>query len=227
VLITEPFHPGNPLAAFSWLWNQYTYGSGVYPYNTVNAFNCGLFAAHVVSDNQNILGLPQYAWGVVLVVAALALIVWRYVQDRTSAALLEGCAIATLAFFVLATRMHERYLFNGLLFTIACIPLARRYFWGTIALSIVLFANLLYSLQYLQAVHRQRAGRQRPEPLGLWTTLFSLLAVATFFVLGYQFLGGAELRPAKPAADRILRRSRKPALPSSPLCATGSILARV
>ncbi len=77
--------------------------------------------------------------------AALGLIVWRYLQDRTSQALIEGCAIATLAFFALATRMHERYLFNGLLFTIACIPFARRYFWGAIALSVVLLANLIYS----------------------------------------------------------------------------------
>ncbi|MGA8385967.1 MAG: phospholipid carrier-dependent glycosyltransferase [Candidatus Cybelea sp.] len=197
VLITEPFHPSNPVAAFTWLWNQYAYGSGVYPYNTVNAFNLwALRGTMWVSDNQNILGLPQYAWGVVLVVAALALIVWRYVQDRTSAALLEGCAIATLAFFVLATRMHERYLFDGLLFTIACIPLARRYLWGAIALSIVLFANLLYSLQYLQAVTGNTPGANAQNLWGLWTTLFSLLAVGTFFVLGYQFLGGAELRPA-------------------------------
>ena len=174
VLITEPFHPSNPVAALGWLWNQYAYGSGVYPYNTVNAFNLwALRGTMWVADNQPILGLPQYAWGVVLVVAALALIVWRYVQDRTSAALLEGCAIATLAFFVLATRMHERYLFNGLLFTIACIPLARRYFWGAIALSIVLFANLLYSLQYLQAVTGNAPGANAQNLWGLSTTLFS------------------------------------------------------
>ncbi len=202
VLITEPFHPSNPVAALGWLWNQYTYGSGVYPYNTVNAFNLwALRGTMWVADNQPILGLPQYAWGVVLVVAALALIVWRYVQDRTSAALLEGCAIAALAFFVLATRMHERYLFNGLLFTIACIPLARRYFWGAIALSIVLFANLLYSLQYLQAVTGNAPGANAQNLWGLSTTLFSALAVVTFFVLGYQFLGGAEALPAKPATS--------------------------
>ena len=202
LLITEPFHPSNPVAAFGWLWNQYAYGSGVYQYNTVNAFNLwALRGTMWVSDNQYILGLPQYAWGLLLVVAALALIVWRYVQDRTSVALLEGCAIATLAFFVLATRMHERYLFNGLLFTIACIPFARRYFWGAIALSIVLFANLLYSLQYLHAVTSSTPGVNAQNLWGLWTTLLSLLAVGTFFVLGYQFLGGPELRPAKPSTS--------------------------
>ncbi len=195
LLVTEPFHPSNPVAALVWLFQQYAFGSNVYPYNTVNAFNLwALRGTMWVSDTQPILGLPQYLWGLVLVVAAMGLVVWRYVQSRTSTALLEACAIATLAFFILATRMHERYLFNGLLFTIACIPFARRYLAGAIALSIVLFANLLYSLQYLHAVTGSAPGVNTQNLWGLWTTLFSLLAVGTFFVLGYQFLGGAEVR---------------------------------
>ena len=86
--------------------------------------------------------------------------------------------------------MHERYLFNGLLFTIACIPFARRYLWGAIALSVVLFANLQYSLQYLQAVTGGEPGVNSQNLWGFWTTVLSLLAVGTFFWLGYQFLGG-------------------------------------
>ena len=109
---------------------------------------------------------PQYVWGIVLVAAAVALVVWRYVQDRTPRALLEGCAIATLAFFVLATRMHERYLFNGLLFTIVCIPFARRYLWGAVALTVVLFANLDYSLQYLYVMDNHVRRGQRAKSVG-------------------------------------------------------------
>jgi len=202
LLVTEPFHPSNPVAALVWLFQQYAFGSNVYPYNTVNAFNLwALRGTMWVPDSQYILGLPQFLWGLLLVVAAMALVVWRYVQSRTSTALLEACAIATLAFFILATRMHERYLFNGLLFTIACIPFARRYLAGAIALSIVLFANLVYSLQYLHAVTGSVAGANAQNLWGLSTTVFSLLAVGTFFVLGYQFLGGAEVRPAKPSSS--------------------------
>lgn len=201
--LTEPFHPGNPVAALGWLLQRYAFGSNVYPYNSVNAFNLwALRGTMWVPDGQYILGLPQYLWGLVLVVAALALIVWRYVQDRSCAALLQACAVAALAFFVLATRMHERYLFNGLLFTIACIPFARRYLLGAIALSIVLFANLVYSLQYLQAVTGGAPGVNAQNLWGLGTTLFSLLAVGTFFVLGYQFLGGAEFAAPTPSPGR-------------------------
>jgi dolichyl-phosphate-mannose--protein O-mannosyl transferase/Gpi18-like mannosyltransferase len=193
LLLTEPFHPGNPVAALVWLVERYAYGSNVYPYNSVNAFNLWALRGTLwVPDSQTIFVLPQYLWGIILLLAALGLIVWRYLQDRTPQALLEGCAIAAIAFFVLATRMHERYLFNGLLFTIACVPFARRYFWGTVALSAVLLANLVYSLQYLNVVTNNIPGTNAQNLWGLGTTAFSLLAVGTFFVLGYQYLGASE-----------------------------------
>ena len=167
LLVSEPFHPSNPVAAFGWLIERYAYGSNVYPYNSVNAFNLwALRGTMWIPDSQSILGLPQYLWGLLLLLAAIVLIVWRYLQDRSAQAFLEACAISTIAFFVLSTRMHERYLFDGVLFTIACIPFARRYLWGAIALSLVLFANLIYSLQYLHVVTGNVPGANAAEPLG-------------------------------------------------------------
>jgi dolichyl-phosphate-mannose--protein O-mannosyl transferase/Gpi18-like mannosyltransferase len=205
LLVSEPFHLSNPAAAMAWLFHLYQYGSSVYPYNSVNAFNLwALRGTMWVPDSQGIVFLPQYVWGILLVVAALALVVWRYLQDRTPQALLEACAIATLAFFALATRMHERYLFNGLVFTIACIPFAKRYLWGAVALSAVLFANLVYGLEYLHVVTNNVSGLNAQNLWGPWTTFFSLVAVGTFFVLGYQFLGTVEAGTARaaPARDR-------------------------
>ena len=203
LVLTEPFHPGNPVDAMVWLGNQYVSGARVYEYNSVNAFNLWALKGQMwVPDNQPILFLSQGLWGILLVLAALALIVWRYLQDRTSQALLEGCAIATLAFFALATRMHERYLFNGLLFTIVCLPFARRYFWGAVALTIVLFANLAYSLEYLHVVSNNVAGVNAQNLWGVWTTLFSAAAVGTFFWLGYCYLGTAETGTAGAAGAR-------------------------
>ncbi len=200
LLLAEPFHPSNPFAALGWLFTLYQYGSNVYPYNSVNAFNLWALRGTLwVPDNQNILLLPQYIWGIVLVLAALALVVWRYLQDRTDQALLEGCAIATLAFFALATRMHERYVFDGLLFTIACIPFARRYLWGALALTVVLFANLAYSSEYLRVVSNNTVGLNTANLWGPWTTVLSLAMVGTFFVLGYQYLGTTEATTAKTA----------------------------
>jgi len=76
--------------------------------------------------------------------------------------------------------------------------------------------------------HRQRAGRQRPEPLGpvddaLFAACRSLRSSSS---VTSSWAVPSCVRPSL-LRTGILRRSRKPALPSSPLCATGSILARV
>ncbi|MFY9710887.1 MAG: phospholipid carrier-dependent glycosyltransferase [Candidatus Cybelea sp.] len=200
LLIAEPFHPGNAISTFGWLAHLYSFGSNLYPYNSVNAFNLWALRGTLwVPDDRNVFFLPQYAWGIALVLAALALIVWRYLQDRSPRALLEACAIATLAFFTLATRMHERYIFNGLVFTIACVPFARRYLWGAVAVSIVLFADLAYSLEYVSVVGKHVAGLNPQNLWGLWTTLLSLIAVGVFFWLGYQYLGTGEVGAARAA----------------------------
>ncbi|MGA8534418.1 MAG: glycosyltransferase 87 family protein, partial [Candidatus Tumulicola sp.] len=195
--LIEPFHPSNPVAAFAWLFGRYSYGSDVYAFNTVNAFNLWAIRGAFWQPDTNPISIfgglslgPQYLWGILLVLAATALVVWRYLQDRTPRALLESCAVVTIAFFVLATRMHERYLFNGLLFTIVCLPFARRYLWGAVALTIVLFANLQYSLQYLYVMDNHVAGVNAENLWGPATSVFALIAVGTFFWLGYQFLGG-------------------------------------
>jgi dolichyl-phosphate-mannose--protein O-mannosyl transferase/Gpi18-like mannosyltransferase len=203
--LTEPFHHGNPVDAFSWLLARYSFGSNVYPFNSVNAFNLWAIRGQFWQpDTDPIMFFgwfslgPQYLWGIFLVVAATALVVWRYLQDRTPRGLLEGCAIATIAFFVLATRMHERYLFNGLLFTIVCLPFARRYLWGAIALTVVLLANLFYSLQYLYVMDAHTPGVNSQNLWGFGTTALALLAVGTFFWLGYQFLGGESAAASVP-----------------------------
>lgn len=203
-LLALPFHAAGPVNVFGWLLNQYAFGSSVYSYNSVNAFNLWaiynkstIIGQMWVRDNQLIFGIPQVVWGFVLVIGALALILWRYLLERSPRAFLESCALALLAFFMLATRMHERYLFDGWLLTIVCVPLARRYLWGTIIFSITLFANLKYSLAYLAVMNARTPGVDAHNLWGAATSGYALLAVATFFVLGYLFLG----TPATATAD--------------------------
>ncbi len=219
IVLTEPFHSGNPVAVLVWLFERYQYGSSVYAFNSVNAFNLwaikgsgpGFFAPGQfwVSDSNFIGFLPQWAWGVGLLLAALALVIWRYVQDRSERAFLESCAIATLAFFILSTRMHERYIFDGLLFAIACVPLAKRYLWGAIALSIVLFANLQYAIEYFYAATNHTPGLDTMNLWGYGTTALALTAVVTFFALGYMYLGYA---PAEEKAEDGVAETDAPAL---------------
>ena len=202
ILLVLPFHPtANPIEAVRWLLERYAFGSSVYDYNSVNAFNLwSIRQAMWTKDSYLIWLFPQYVWGIVLVLAALGLVVWRYLQERTPAAFMESCAIALLAFYILSTRMHERYSFDALTFCIACIPIARRYLWGALALSVVLFADQIYALQYLQVVTNQTPGA---DPHNLWgplTSFYSFIAVGTFFGLGYVFLGSAPASVTMPGS---------------------------
>ena len=115
LLLDRTVPPSNPIAAFVWLLERYAYGSNVVSVaNSVNAFNLWAVRGTLwVPDTQPILGLKQYVWGVLLVLAALGLIVLALpAGTHVAGVALKGCAIATLAFFVLATRMHERYSFQ-------------------------------------------------------------------------------------------------------------------
>ena len=192
IALVEPFHPLNPIAAIVWLLERLAYGSNVYGYNTINAFNLWAIRGQFWQpDSQLILFLPQWLWGILLVIAALALTLWRYIQAKSAQALLEASAIATLAFFMLSTRMHERYIFDGVLFTIACLPLARRYLWSAVVLSLVFWANLIYSWQYISLIASPQAGVSATNLWGSLVVLLALANVAIFFFLGYVFLGSS------------------------------------
>jgi dolichyl-phosphate-mannose--protein O-mannosyl transferase/Gpi18-like mannosyltransferase len=197
ILLVVPFHPtANPIGALQWLLQRYEFGSSVYDYNTVNAFNLWAIRGAMWTKDNLLIGwgpfqLPQYVWGIALVVASLGLVVWRYLQERTAGAFMESCAIALLGFFILSTRMHERYSFDALLFCTACIPIARRYLWGTIALTVVLFANQIYALQFLTVVTNHTPNVDSRDLWGPLNAFYALIAVGTFFGLGYLFLGSA------------------------------------
>ena len=199
------FHAGwNPIAQFAWLYERYHYASNVYPYNSVNAFNLYVMAGHsfwqpdstIVPNwtiGGHVVGLPQYEWGVGLLVAAILLVVSRLVQRRDAVAVLEAAAIVSLGYFVLSTRMHERYIFNGLLLAVPLVWYRRRYLFAVGILTVTLFANLAYSLDYLYVMDAKTPNVDAANLMPFLSRTCSLLNVGTFFYLGYAFLGATKL----------------------------------
>lgn len=208
IVLVEPFHPSNPVAAIAWLVQRLTFATNVYPYNSVNAFNLWAITAHGWGNTQGaqfwqpdtntVLFLPENVWGIVLVIAATALVVARYVQLKTNQALVEGSAIVLFGFFVLATRMHERYVYDGVLFMTACVPFARRYLWLAPSLALIFYSNLLYSWQYIWHLtnHVPPVIFSDLNLWGPWTFMLCLANVIIFFSLGWAYLGAAETAPA-------------------------------
>ncbi len=206
------FHPSADV--FGWLLKRYAFGSGIYPFNSVNAFN--LYALRQPfwqpdTMKLSIVGLyagTLAAWGVALVLAATALIVGRYLQRRDDRALLEGAMLCALAFFVLATRMHERYVYGAFLFAMPLIAFGRAGAWSAAVLSVTTYLNLAYSLAYQTAMEAKIAG---VDATNLWPAITHPAAFANvvlFFWLGYRYLGGSDVvegaAPGEPAQATAL-----------------------
>lgn len=225
-VVALAFHPGlSPLAQYAWLLSRYAFASGVYPYNSVNAFNLYEIAPGsrfwqsdgVLIPNFSLgghaIGFPQYLWGIAIFVSATLLVVSRYLQRRDSVALVEAAMILSLGYFVLSTRMHERYIFNAVLLATPLLFYRRRYLYAAIVLSATLFANLAYSLAYLNAMDQKLAGVDATDLIPWLSRPAALLNVASFFYLGYAYLGSGsdalERFDVSGALARIARHTRR------------------
>lgn len=215
--VTALFHPtANPLALLGWLFDRYRIGSAVYAYNSVNAFNLYAIKQTFWQPDTTPLPLfglnlgPMWLWGVALVIAATALIVARYLQERTEQAFLEASMLVAFAFFTLATRMHERYIFGAFLLAFPLVAFGRRQWWTVVVLSITTLLNLMYSLDYQTTMETHPPG---VDPTNLWgagSHLVAIVNVALFFLLGYIYLGGSveALEVAEADAGRVTARAR-------------------
>ncbi|MGD0475727.1 MAG: phospholipid carrier-dependent glycosyltransferase [Candidatus Velthaea sp.] len=188
----------NPVADCAWLFMRYAFGSAVYPYNSINAFNLYAIKQPFWQPDSQVLTLPltgiglgpMLVWGWVLVAGASLLFVGRYLQRRDDRAFLEAAMLVSFGFFILATRMHERYVFGAFLLMMPLIAFGRRYLWASVAVSITLLANLAYSLAYQTAMEAKTPGIDATSLWPLVSGPLSALNTVLFFYLGYLFLGG-------------------------------------
>jgi Gpi18-like mannosyltransferase len=197
-LAAATFHATlNPIDDFAWLFTRYQFGSAVYPYNSINAFNLYSIKQPFWQPDAQPLTLPLTSIALgpmvlcwVLVAGASLLFVGRYLQRKDDRAFLEAAMLVSFGFFILATRMHERYVFGAFLLMMPLIGFGRRYLWASIALSLTLFVNLAYSLAYQTVMEAKTPG---VDATSLWPLVSGPLAalnVLIFFYLGYLYLGG-------------------------------------
>ncbi len=132
--------------------------SGRYPYISMNAHNVWW----LVGDAQSVtlsdamrLGnglLTYHTLGTVMLGGATLLILWRlwrelFIANREALpALLEACALQALAFYLLPTEMHERYVVPLLVFLAALCIWRPRCWWFYGIASVAVLASLASTL---------------------------------------------------------------------------------
>ena len=141
-----PFQMGHP---WSWLFDLYSSTAGYYHETAVNAFNLmALIFGLRRDDSTTLLGVSCFTIGMALVAALYAFVAYLLWARPDRKGLLLASFIAVLGFFVLAPRMHERYLYAAL---VILIPLAVE---SPIALGIYacLTITFLFNLIYVKKV---------------------------------------------------------------------------
>ena len=137
--------------------------AGGYPYLSVNAWNpwalIEVGGRAVVDatgwasdiDPLPLIGIPGVAIGSAAIAAAV-LVAMRYVRSDTAIRTVTAVAILAIAFFVLPTRVHERYLFPAIPLTIALAAARPAWRWIAVVISVSFFANSwgVLTLPYFQ-----------------------------------------------------------------------------
>jgi len=153
-----------PLDLFKWLYATYQHGRDGYPYNSVNAFNLYSIKNDFWQSDQlpvmifgHSLG-PLWAWGIAIFTGfliAVALRQWRTTAPEISREARENSFmfasfLVMFGYFILLTRMHERYVFPAVVLIVFARPLGPVQRLVTLALAATFLIDLIYGLYYLR-----------------------------------------------------------------------------
>jgi dolichyl-phosphate-mannose-protein mannosyltransferase len=146
VAVILPFEwtNGNPV---TWLSNIYFGAYGGYQYTTLNAFNIWGFGGMWVPDTG---GLNIIGW---VMFGALAAFAVYYVHKRYSVSdellVIFAAFVLFFGFFMLPTRIHERYLFPAISMLALMFPFLKKTRLLYVGLTATCFVNQAYALNAL------------------------------------------------------------------------------
>lgn len=121
--------------------------AGSFPHPSANAHNLWwLFSGghwQLRFDTEHVLGLPMYAIGATLYIAAIGFALWFRHRVRTPDGLWLTAALLALAFFMLPTEMHERYLFSFFALLLPACAALQKARWLYLAVAVTFTWNIL------------------------------------------------------------------------------------
>lgn len=124
-----------------------------YSYNSLFAYNLWGAIGFWIKDDNLWNNISYQHWGYILYILYWIFISYLYFKRRLS--LYSVAALATLGFFFLPTRVHERYLYPAIIFLIILMTVlkSRLILILTILLSLIHFLNLYYVYVYYNELY--------------------------------------------------------------------------
>lgn len=183
-VVVLPFEVGNPV---TFLYNVYSAGYTYYNVTSVNAFNLWALFGLWMKD-----GVFFYVgWALF---AATAVFTLYMVRKRLN---VSGDLIAVFAafllffaFFMLPTRIHERYMFPAISMLALMFPLIKKTRILYIALTTTLFVNQAYILYWLNISYPNAAPNLTGDPLVVLVSVINLIMLLYASVLVWDEIKG-------------------------------------
>ena len=172
-IVIAPFHWNNPI---TFLIDRYKEGYTLYPFNSLNAYNFWALLGFFKDDTAPHLGLSYQTWGTIAFLIFAAFVMWQFHRKPGGRAPVFAVFLLMFGFFMLMTRMHERYLFPA--FALLAMSFSPRHPpWLYVGLTGTFFANVAYVLSVLNA------GKFIPD--GHWSiyVLVPINAILFFYAI--------------------------------------------
>ncbi len=184
------------------VWEQYFSTVASYPYAAVNACNFwGLLGMNWVSQDTALLGIPCRFFGAAAIAATITLVVFlslRNRRDREKYPFLGALMIFSV--FLFSVRMHERYLYPGLLLLLLAFVFrpSRLIYLCYACFSVLHFYNTADVLFFYDP-----GAYDRKSPLILAVSAGMLLCGGLLFYTAYRFYIMGKEEPEVSAGKKI------------------------
>ncbi len=205
-LVIAPFRWDNPV---TFLIDRYS-GYSVYPYNSINTYNFWALLGFWKPDTVSHLGLSYQTWGIIAFVIFAIFVMWQLHRKPEGRAFIFAAFLLLFGFFMLMTRMHERYLFP--VFAFLAMGFSPKFSpWTYVGLTATYFLNLAYVLHILNA------GAFIPD--GHWSiyVLVPINAILFFYSIWsfwrMQHTKKVETEPPEPEPPEAMAQAVSPPSP--------------
>lgn len=184
VILPFEWTNGNPV---TWLSNIYFGAYSGYKYTTLNAFNIWGFGGMWVPDTG---GLNILGWILFGSMAAFTVyLVHKRYGVSNELLVIFAAFVLFLSFFMLPTRIHERYLFPAISMLALMFPFLKKTRPLYVVLTTTCFVNQAYVLNALVAAY-PNAANLNGDPVSLIVSLINLIAFLYVLMLMIDELQG-------------------------------------